>query len=302
MKRVTFLFLFGALLLSIMIVSACSTGGTGDTLNNTDVLSTAQAANPLPTEMAGLGLQMTQSDACLIKEDASITIDDKQGDLLAWSPVNDEIAYVRPDNGRWAWFVGDLVMYDIDLNKEVYTSSDLQVFGDLTWSPDGNAIAYVVLDSTRAIYTARVLNILTGADVDIFAGTTAKTDDWSSTKGVTNWASERNVVVTSSCGLDCARIYNYNIETGVITINGEERKNEDPSLALDNEMTSPDGTYTLAVDTQDNLWMANGKTGKAFILLAATPVEEIKWSVDSRFIALRTAEKIQVYQVGCKNE
>jgi len=102
--------------------------------------------------------------------------------------------------------------------------------------------------------------------------------------------------------LDCARIYNYNIETGVITINGEERTNEDPSLTLDNEMTSPDGTYTLAVDTQDNLWMANGKTGKAFILLAATPVEEIKWSVDSRFIALRTAEKIQVYQVGCKNE
>jgi hypothetical protein len=264
------------------------------------VLATAQALNPLPTEMSSLGLQMAQSDACLVKEDASITIDDKQGDLLAWSPVNDELAYVRPANGRWAWFVGDLVLYDVDLAKEAYTSSDLQVFGDITWSPEGNGLAYVVLDSSRKVYTVHVLNMLTGSDVDIFASSSAITDEWSSTKGVTNWVSERNVVVTSSCGLDCARIFNFNTETSAMTIDGEERKNEDSSLDLTNQMASPDGVWTLAIDTQDNLWAANQETGKAYILLANTTVDEIKWSVDSKYVALRTAEKVQIYQLGCK--
>ena len=300
MKRVSTWISLGVVMLSLLAISACSTTAADDGMDNTDVLATAQAANPLPTEMSGLGLQMAKSDACLVKEDASITIDSKQGDLLAWSPVNDELAYVRPPNGRWAWFVGDLVLYDIDLAKESYTTTDRQVFGDVAWSPDGNALAYVVLDSSKELYSVYVLNLLTGSDLEIFSGNSAKTDEWSSTKGVTNWVSERNVVVTSSCGLDCARIFNYNIETSVMTIDGEVRKNEDKSLDLNNEMTSPDGVWTLAVDTQDNLWMSNQKTGKVFILLAAATVEEIKWSVDSRYVALRTAEKVQIYQVGCK--
>lgn len=300
MKRVSTWILLGVMMFSLLVISACSTTAADTGMDNTDVLATAQAANPLPTEMSSLGLQTAKIDACLVKEDASITIDNKQGDLLAWSPVNDELAYVRPANGRWAWFVGDLVLYDIDLAKESYTSTDKQVFGDVTWSPDGNALAYVVLDSSKEIYSVYVLNLLTGSDLEVFSANSAKTDEWSSTKGITNWASERNVVVTSSCGLDCARIFNYNIETSVMTIDGEVRKNEDKSLDLSNEMTSPDGTWTLAVDTQDNLWMANRETGKVFILLAATTVEEVKWSVDSKYVALRTAEKVQVYQVSCK--
>lgn len=298
MKRISTWISLGVVMLSLLAISACSTAAdTG--MDNTDVLATAQAVNTLPTEMSSLGLQTAESDACLVKEDASITIDSKQGDLLAWSPVNDELAYVRPANGRWAWFVGDLVLYDINLAKETYTTTDRQVFGDVTWSPDGNALAYVVLDSSKKIYSVYVLNLLTGSDLEIFSGNSAKTDEWSSTKGVSLWVSERNVVVTSSCGLDCARIFNYNVETSVMTIDGEVRKNEDKSLDHNTEMTSPDGTWTLAVDTQDNLWMANRKTGKAFILLAATTVEEVKWSLDSRYVALRTAEKIQIYQVNC---
>jgi hypothetical protein len=288
------------LTLALFLLTACSSPVVSSGVADAAALMTAQAANPLPTEMAGLGLRASSSTACLAKEDVAISVSDPQGDLLAWSPVNDELAYVRPSNDRWAWFVGDLVAFDFKLNKEVYTSDSLEVFGDLTWAPDGHAVAYVVLDPAQKTYTVHVANMNNGTDEDIFAATSAHTDEWSSTKGVTRWESERNVVVTSSCGLDCARIYNYNTLTGQMTIEGDERKNEDPSLTLINELTSPDGTWQVSTDSKDNLWLSNTKTNKAFILVEGKVVSEAKWSIDSQYLALRTADQVLVYHVGCK--
>lgn len=300
MKRNLKFLTLGTALLFLISMAACSGNLATGGLSDADALATSQAANPLPTQISGQGLKVSASNACLVKEEVSISTDTDQGDLLAWSPTQDELAYVRPANGRWAWFVGDLVVYDIDLDKEMYVSIDQEVFGDLTWGPDATALAYIVLDSDQRTYTVLVLDMATGTDLDIFASSSAQTDDWSSTKGITNWVSERNVVVTSSCGLDCARIYNYNTETGVLTIDGEERKNEDPSLTLTNEMISPGGTWTAVTDTRDNFWLANSSTGKAFILLEATEVKEVKWSNDSRYLALRTADKVYIYQMNCK--
>ncbi len=299
MKRYsTVIFIFSLLIL--LVLTACSSGDTTTAeLSDADALATAQASSVLPTQMAGEGMRSARSTACLIWEDASISTDTNQGDMLAWSPVGKTIAYVRPVNGRWAWFVGDIVVYDFTTKELTYTSSDLEVFGDLTWSPDGNALAYVILDPTAKIYTASVVNLTTGADISIFSGEAARTDEWSSTKGISSWTDASNVVVTSSCGLDCSRIYSYNISSGVMTISGETRKNEDLSLALTNEMTSPDGIWQIEVDNLDNLWLANTESGRAFILLAATPVSEIKWSPDSQYLAIRIEEKVQVYQPDC---
>jgi hypothetical protein len=144
-----------------------------------------------------------------------------------------------------------------------------------------------------------VLDVTGGGETDIFASTSAKTDDWASTKGVTEWADNNNLVVTSSCGPDCARIYNYNLEAGSLTIQGDERKSEDPSLHLINETTSPNGNWTTAADALDNFWLANSRTNKAFILLAGVVPQEIKWSADSRYLALRTEDKVYIYQVNC---
>jgi dipeptidyl aminopeptidase/acylaminoacyl peptidase len=299
MKRISTLILIFSLLL-LLALAACSSGDTTTTeLSDADALATAQAASVLPTQMVGQGMRSAKSTACLVWEDVSISTDTNQGDLLAWSPDGKSLAYVRPANGRWAWFVGDMVVYDFDSEKETYTSSDLEVFGDLTWSPDGSALAYVVLDPTAEIYTANVINLTTGTDISIFSGEAAKTDEWSSTKGISSWTDANSVVVTSSCGLDCSRIYSYNINSGVMTISGETRKKEDLSLTLINGMTSPDGVWQIEVDNLDNLWLANSETGRAFILLAATPVSEIKWSQDSQYLAIRIEEKVQVYQPDC---
>ena len=300
MKRRPTIILLGTLLLFLAALTACSSGDTEVIeISDADALATAQASSPLPTQMVGQGMRSAKSTACLMWEDASISTDTNQGDLLAWSPNGESLAYVRPENNRWAWFVGDMVVYDFVESEETYASADLEVFGDLTWSPDGNALAYVVLDPAIKTYTAHVVDLTTESDILVFTGASAQTDEWSSTKGIRSWTDDRSVVVTSSCGLDCSRVYSYNIETGVMTISGETRKNEDLSLVLTNEMTSPDGVWQLDVDNLDNLWLANTETGRAFILLVATEVSELKWSPGSKYLAVRIEEKVQVYQLDC---
>lgn len=299
MKRKT-LIIFILFTLPALVLTACSSGDTtGIDTSDADTLATVQAASVLPTQMAGESMRSAKSTACLVWEDASISTDTNQGDLLAWAPTGQALAYVRPENGRWAWFVGDMVVYDFNDEEETFASADLRVFGDLTWSPSGNSIAYVILDPTTKTYSAHAVDLTTGSDLAIFSSATAKTDDWSSTKGISRWLDESSVVVTSSCGLDCSRIFNYNIATGSMTISGETRKNEDLSLALINEMTSPDGVWMTEVDTLGNLWLANNETNRAFILLAATEVSEMKWSPDSQFLAIRIEEKVQVYKPDC---
>lgn len=299
-KRPILVFLLSTLLL---VLAACTDTIATPTETDADVLLTAQAANPLPTEMVAQGARVAASPVCLVQTFVTVGVnsdyvDTKQGDMLAWHPTRDELAYINPANGRWGWFVGNLTVYDFELQKEVLATSDLEVMGDITWSPDGSNLAYVVLDPQEKTYTVYVGGLASGLSVDIF-GSSAKTDDYSSTKGILEWVSDRNVVVTSSCGLDCSRKYNYNTETSVMTSEEETRKNEDPSLDLVNQTTSPDGVWTVAVDQNDNVWLSNAKTRVASVISTDAVVEEIKWSTDSRYLALRFSGSIKVFDTTC---
>ncbi len=300
LKRPILVFLSVFLLLTL---PACAETIATPTETGADVLLTAQAVNPLPTAMVGQGARVAASPVCLVQTFTPVSVDSdyvttRQGDMLAWNPVSDQLAYVRPVNGRWGWFVGDLVIYDFNLKQEIFTTSDLEVMGDTAWSPDGTNLAYVVLDPEEKTYTVYVGGLANGLSVDIF-GSSAKTDDYSSTKGILGWINERNLEVTSSCGLDCVQIYNYNTQTSVLTKDEEIRKNEDPSLDLVNQTTSPDGVWSLVVDENNNVWLANARTRIASIISADTAVEEIKWSPDSRYLSLRFSGEIKVFDVTC---
>jgi len=301
LKRPILVLLCAFLLLTL---AACAETIVTPTETDADVLLTAQAANPLPTAMVAEGARVAASPVCLVQTFTTVSVDSdyvttKQGDMLAWNPVSDQLAYVRPVNGRWGWFVGDLVVYDFTLKKEIFTTVDLEVMGDTAWSADGSNLAYVVLDPEEKTYTVYVGGLANGLSVDIF-GSSVKTDDYSSTKGILGWISERNVEVTSSCGLDCMQKYNFNTETSVLTKDEQTRKNEDPSLDLVNQTTSPDGLWTISVDENNNVWLANAKTKIASIISADTAVEEIKWSPDSRYLSLRFSGEIKVFDVTCK--
>lgn len=301
LKRPILVFLCAFLLLTL---AACAESIATPTETDADVLLTAQASNPLPTAMVAAGARVSASPLCLVQTFTTVSVDadyvtTKQGDMLAWNPASDQLAYVRPVNGRWGWFVGDLVVYDFTLQKDIFTSADLEVMGDMAWSPDGSNLAYVVLDPEEKTYTVYVGGLVTGLSADIF-GSSAKTDEYSSTKGILGWVSDRNVEVASSCGVDCMQKYNYNTDTSVLTKEEETRKNEDPSLDLVNQTTSPDGVWSVVVDEKNNVWLANAKTKVAAVISAGTAVEEIKWSPDSRYLSLRFSGEIKVFDVTCK--
>jgi hypothetical protein len=307
MKQIKLLLILALGLTSLLVLSACSTTSSTSPVTDADILLTAQAASPLPTEMSGQGLRVVPAEVCKMQEFVPIKtadqqsgfINDPQGDMLAWSPVRDELAYVRPFNGKWDWFVGDMVVYDLELQKEVYTSSNLEVFGDLTWSTDGANLAYVVLNPKENAYTVYVGGLTQSLSTDIF-GASAKTDDYSSKKGISGWNSATDVVVTSSCGVDCSTIYNYNTQTQVLSKQNETRKNEDKSLVLVNQTTSPDKKWNVAVDESNNVWLSDVSAGKASIISTGSAVSEIKWSSSSKYLAIRFGDTIKLFDMACK--
>ena len=309
MKQVKTLMLILASFALLIAASACSSVGTTSTLTAADVLLTAEASSPLPTAMAGEGLRVVPAAVCLRQDYVTVSVNDQpddvsydpQGDLLAWNPNRDELAYLRPTAGRWGWFVGDLVVYDFELKKEIFTTTTLEVFGDLTWSPDGTNLAYVVLNPDEKSYTVYVGGLAQSLSTDIF-GTSARTDDYSSKKGITGWNDSTSLLVTSSCGLDCSRGYNFNTDTQVLSTQAETRKSEDQSLILANQNTSPDGAWQVTVDVDNNVWLAKLASKTASIISTGKIVREIKWSASSKYLSIRFTDDIKIFDVTCKKQ
>jgi Periplasmic component of the Tol biopolymer transport system len=299
MKQFKPFFLCAACLALVLLAGACSVnlpGGTTDA--EAEVLLTAEASNPLPTQMANQSLAVVPTKACQVDKFVSVQTKASQGDMLAWSPTGDTLAYVTPSNEKWGWFVGNLVIEDIANQKAVYTSQSQEVAGDLTWSPDGSQLAYVVLDPKSKVYTVDVLNLSTGKLQDVF-GFSPVTDSWSSPKGIDKWTDSYTLIVNASCDVDCVRPYTFNTQTGKLTQGEEMRKSQDLSLDLTNEMVSSNSRWTLAIDNNDNLWLASAANHQASIILAGTTTTEFKWSKDSGYLAVRTDDSVLVYQPIC---
>lgn len=285
--------------LALMVLSACS--AFSSILQRTPIVE-ATAAVPTPVLVPTLlGNQAQAADlACLVAELSAIQTNKVQGDLIAWSPVKNELAVVQPVNKNSGWYIGDVLLFDAQQAAEVFTSKDEVVFGDLTWAPDGSALAYVLLDQENGIYTIKTVNPDDGSDFDIFGDAEiARTDEFASQKGILNWQTFSNLIVTSACGTDCVQLYQYNPVSQSLLAEKEIRENDSTSLVLENDFDSPDGAWRVTVDEKDNVWLSSTFENRVSLLLAAKTISEIKWSADSSFMAIRLAEKVIVYQVGC---
>ncbi len=298
--KITRYFVLIGVCLALAVMSGC------DILRNR-ALQATEVAEPTATPVAmptALSVQTrVESQTCLVAEKVTIQTDKPQGDLMAWSPNNDDLALVQPVNQYSGWYIGDILVFDAIEAKEEFTSEDQAVFGDLTWSPDGSQLAYVELIQREGIYTIKIVNLTDGLSVDVFGDVDqARTDDFASLKGIRSWQNASDLEVMSYCGPDCVRVYQYNPISEALIIEEEVRQNEDLSLITDSEFVSPDGNWMVTLDEKDNTWLTSKRENKVSLLMVTLVVEEVKWSADSRYLAIRTAESVKIYETGCTQE
>jgi hypothetical protein len=263
------------------------------------------------------GLEMyalAGSPACTAGELNAIRVLENQGDLLAWSPVDDTLAYVGTGE-RSVWLVGSL------MTASAPDFADARMIGGhaaggLSWSPQGQRIAYVSLRGADGLYTLNVVNRDGSGQQDLFPGDTAKTDEWSGAKRVTGWPSEDILHLFASCGSSCAMPVEFDLVEGIrrnlstpirgsfdywaITRNVPE--DVPPELAeLGQANWSPEGGRVAYIDTRANLWVIDLEAETQFRMdTGSSPrLAEPKWSVSGRYLAVRADTQLLIFDLEC---
>lgn len=281
----------------IMLLAGCTSLMGIEPINETQITETPTVI-VLPTQ---LSVQTrVEGQACELTRLVTIQTDEIQGDLMSWSPQGDQLAFVQPVNGYSGWYIGNLIVFDTLQEETVFTSDDGAVFGDLTWSLDGKSLAFVSLDQEEGYYTVKVADLSNGIETDVF-GEAARTDSFASQKGILNWNGSSGLAMSSICGTDCVRVYQFDPDSQLLTEREELRFQDNTSLVLQNDDNSADGNWKVTVDDNDNCWLTNLRENTISLLVADTEILEIKFSSSSQYLALRTAEEIGVYQLGCSN-
>ncbi|MEW6502404.1 MAG: hypothetical protein AB1457_00415 [Chloroflexota bacterium] len=296
-------FLLGIL---VWLLTACTSVAGGEQV----VESTPTAL--FAADLTNDGLTVVAGQACLLYQKAVIQTDRSMGDLLAWSKDSNKLAYISPVNDTWGWYQGDLIILDI-LSGETQRTKDIRVAGDLTWSPSGEQIAFVILRPAEVQYSIGVYSLQDGKTVDLYD--LAVTDEFSSLKGIVGWQSDQVIRVSESCGADCVRYVDHNLVSGEKTVVEETRPGQDTSLQIilnqpgvvpnrnwRNANWSPDAQRVFFTDRTNVAWVGNlSSNTKSALPMETLPVAESKWSADGQLIAVRTGENLYIFAVdGCR--
>ena len=259
------------------------------------------------------------------------TIEDRlHGGLMEWADDAPLLAYVAPANRYWGWFSGDAVVLNFADDAKVpddfgripeglapseLTTTDLHVFGDFGFSPDHSRLAFTALRQSEKLYTIFVTTLDSGLKnvIDLFPDAQAETDEFSSEKSVIEWVNNNVVRVASSCGIDCERIYTADVRTGTLTFEEEVRKHghkgreqenhvieHDDRLypVMNNTNWSPDDKYVFYTDARYQTWIIREENKQQFQLpVDGRDVLQTRWSSDSRFIAIRFEDSIEIYEI-----
>ncbi|MDR3577047.1 MAG: hypothetical protein P4L50_24555 [Anaerolineaceae bacterium] len=310
------------LLTSAFILLLCACSSKPKTASNTTPTPMTIPSPQVSTLLKPGVFSATQmpTDKCLIGTTNTIDVQDPQGDLVSWSPVENTIAYVAPSAGSaWSWYEGDLVTISNLSAVKTFTVSNGGVFGDISWSPDGKTIAFIARRFGDNTFTAMTLQTDTGQLTDLFPDKEAHTDSLTSPKGIVNWIDNTDLVIATSCDGDCAQLIKVNTLNGSKAAygTGTIRKKDDHSLDITNlQPTTIPTSYPTMTDPN---WAPNSnneliyfdENGNAqFISGSSTPAPlgfgyyrngEIKWSYDSQFVAIRTDDNLYIYKAGCLN-
>jgi hypothetical protein len=310
-KQTAFFLILTALFLFLMVLPSSLSGCSPAMNPNLPTPTITPVINP------PRGLEMytlTGSPACKINDLSVIRVLDEQGDLLAWSPVTDTLAYVGLSE-RSAWLSGPLKVVSPEESGDPRVLAN-HATGGLSWSPQGQRIAYVSMRSMDSLYTLNVVNLDGSGQQDLFPGETAKTDEWSGAKRVTGWPSEVTVELIASCGTSCALPIEVDLLAGTrrnistplrgkfdywgVTRNIPENL---PVVLRDlvQAAWTEDSSRVAYVDTRANLWVIDLENETQFRMdTGRSPrLAEPKWSMSGRYLAVRADTQLMIFDFEC---
>ena len=306
--------LSGLFIFVCLALTACGTLGLPG-LPAPPPVETGPTPTPLPTSTAP-EFPTVADQSCLIATLEPLRTDAPQGDLLAWQPEKDVLAYAGPALNS-NWFAGTIMLASgPDFAAPVNLAPEAHVFGDLTWSPDGSLLAYVSLRISDGIYTILTNTPQAGPAQDWLPGETANTGSGPSSKAISGWLPGPRLSVLSACGPDCDQITEIDLNTGQVSAVGEQIRRSKDRLAInyhkleyDAEVYpymvvadwSPDGQKIVYFDEDDRTWVLLVKGKEQYILdVGIAFPREAKWSFDNRLLAVRTDDFIYVFDTQCK--
>ncbi len=312
-------FLFLILFTSLLAGCGLLPGSSANSIN--------QQVTPTPTADV-LGYQTAASQACIIADWSNMQTDKRQGDLLAWQPGSHNLAYVAP-RPNTSWYIGMLSFADgPDYTNFTSLAPTILTIGDLTWSPDGQWLAFVAMRMDENVQTVMLVKPDGSGLTDLFPADAAKSDQTNSQKAVLQWRNANTLWVSTSCGEDCQQTIEVDARDGSRrSISSDERKNAEKALAREDikyldglelqshvleynekEMPrgfsspnwSPDESQVTYLDRRGLLWLLNVKDKTQHILdMGLRVVNETKWSPDGTLIAVRAEDRVFVFEIPC---
>lgn len=303
--------------ITISFLASCSGNSTSPTETSTPSGSISSALvriTKTPSEF-----DIVSDEACSVAEWETIRISSPQGDLIAWAPGQLELAYLLPKPG-YSWFTGDLAIASGKGFQDQKTlTSQVDISGGLSWSPDGKRIAFLALRPSEQVYTVMAMWYDGSGMVDLFPGDSARTDEWSSPKGILGWASPDLLKAVISCGAGCDQAVEIDVASGKRVSTGEpghgdiKKDNWQPSRytiefdasrfpAMIYPSWSLDGKNIAYFDEEGNLWvLRRGEKSRFPIDTGHLQASEAKWSYDSHYLAVRTDGRIMILEIPCSN-
>ncbi len=297
--------LLGGILGLLFSFSACTIlgGGTQD-----------PTPTPMPTSSVP-DKEVIAAQACLVAQQRMIRVDEPQGDLIAWSPIDNTVAYIAATTGS-SWNIGELSLLSAaKFDPPIRLATG--VAGELTWSPDASAIAYLGLRRSDNLYTIGLAYPNGRISQDLFPDETARTDDYSSQKAILEWMDSNRLRVLVSCGTDCMQTLDLAVQTGLSSIVADpiqrtwdmwSVQNYHPSnlpseyAALSGQLNwSWDEQHIAYIDKAGNTWVINVNDGNLYSLDIGQygTATETDWSFDNQYLAVHVDQQLMIFSFNC---
>jgi Tol biopolymer transport system component len=245
---------------------------------------------------------------------------------LPGDPRIDRLAYLAPDT-RSSWYTGVLMIADgPDFQTRREVAPNILTTGDLTWSPDGETLAFLAFRPDENVYTVMTV-AQDGSDLtDLFPTDLARTDARTSQKAIIGWKNDDTLQVITSCGEECRQSYNIRINAasggaaGPVLTPTPVANYRDLGESLQIHQSAITAT---AIPLPKNLYSPNWSPNEQWIAyldrrgilyalsldekilypldIGLRTVYETQWSPLSDHIAIRAEDRIFVFELECSD-